>query len=235
MEAIYQVQRQFRLDRGLNRISVKRNPHYQPHGTKSYVHLLNRFGFKPTKPGPYFQDRQIQRRGLAHPRFHAAVGGRVYQTKILRKKVGTDGTLDAGGTRIGEVTAEDVPFDSMYLCEVSIGTPPQKFNLNFDTGSADLWVFSTELSKRIQKGHNVFNPLSSSSFNELTDKTWKTSYGDGSSASRDCGSDDITIGGLTIKNQTLKLASQLDQQLAQGKGDGLLGFAFSQINTVKTN
>ncbi|EXL51587.1 hypothetical protein FOCG_07421 [Fusarium oxysporum f. sp. radicis-lycopersici 26381] len=231
MEAIYQVQRQFRLDRGLNRISVKRNPHYQPHGTKSYVHLLNRFGFKPTKPGPYFQDRQIQQRGLAHPRFHAAVGGRVYQTKILRKKLGTDGTLDAGGTRIGEVTAEDVPFDSMYLCEVSIGTPPQKFNLNFDTGSADLWVFSTELSKRIQKGHNVFNPLSSSSFNELTDKTWKTSYGDGSSASRDCGSDDITIGGLTIKNQTLKLASQLDQQLAQGKGDGLLGFAFSQINT----
>lgn len=91
------------------------------------------------------------------------------------------------------------------------------------------------MSKRIQKGHNVFNPLSSSSFNELTDKTWKTSYGDGSSASRDCGSDDITIGGLTIKNQTVKLASQLDQQLAQGKGDGLLGFAFSQINTVKTN
>ncbi|RYC84021.1 hypothetical protein BFJ63_vAg13108 [Fusarium oxysporum f. sp. narcissi] len=235
MEAIYQVQRQFRLDRGLTRISVKRNPHYQPHGTKSYVHLLNRFGFQPTEPRPYFQDRQIQQRGLAHSRFHAAVGGRVYQTKILRKKLGTDGTLDADGTRIGEVTAEDVPFDSMYLCEVSIGTPPQKFNLDFDTGSVELWVFSTELSKRIQKGHNVFNPLSSSSFNELTDKTWKTSYGDGSSASRDCGSDDITIGGLTIKNQTVKLASQLDQQLAQGKGDGLLGFTFSQISTVKTN
>ncbi|EXK77268.1 hypothetical protein FOQG_18014 [Fusarium oxysporum f. sp. raphani 54005] len=235
MEAIYQVQRQFRLDRGLTRISVKRNPHYQPHGTKSYVHLLNRFGFKPTKPGPYFQDRQIQQRGLAHPRFHAAVGGHVYQTKILRKKLGTDGTLDADGTRIGEVTAEDVPFDSMYLCEVSIGTPPQKFNLDFDTGSADLWVFSTELSKRIQEGHNVFNPLTSSSFNELTDKTWKISYGDGSSASGDCGSDDVTIGGLTIKNQTVELASQLDQQFARGKGDGLLGLAFPQINTVNTD
>ncbi|KAL5603634.1 hypothetical protein FOVSG1_006384 [Fusarium oxysporum f. sp. vasinfectum] len=214
MEAIYQAQSRFRLDRGLSKIMAVRNPNYEPHGTKSYVHLLNRLGFEPTKPGPYFQAHQIQQRGLAHPRFHAAVGGRAYQTKILQKKLGADGTLDADGTRIGEVTAEDIPFDSMYLCEVSIGTPPQKLKLDFDTGSADLWVFSTELSKRIQRGHNVFNPSSSSSFNELTDKTWKISYGDRSSASGDCGS---------------------DNQFAQGTGDGLLGLAFPQINTVMTN
>ncbi|KAH7184136.1 aspartic peptidase domain-containing protein [Fusarium oxysporum] len=212
MEAIYQVQRQFRLDRGLTRISVKRNPHYQPHDTKSYIHLLNRFGFKPTKPGPYFQDRQIQQRGLAHPRFHAGLGGRVYQTKILRKKLGTDGTLDADGTRIGEVTAEDVPFDSMYLCEVSIGTPLRNLWVSIPNEAPKQGVKNTD-----QKGHNDFNPLSSSSFNELTDKTY------------------VTIGGVTIKNQTVELASQLDQQFARGKGDGLLGLAFPQINTVKTN
>ncbi|KAH7169563.1 aspartic peptidase domain-containing protein [Fusarium sp. MPI-SDFR-AT-0072] len=231
MEAIYQAQSRLRLDRGLSRTMAVRNPNYEPHGTKSYVHLLNRFGFEPTKPGPYFQAHQIQQRGLAHPRFHAAVGGRAYQTKILQKKLGADGTLDAHGTRIGEVTAEDIPFDSMYLCEVSIGTPPQKLKLDFDTGSADLWgVHNTD-----QRGHNVFNPSSSSSFNELTDKTWKISYGDRSSASGDCGSDNVTIGGLTIENQTIELASNLSQQFAQGTGDGLLGLAFPQINTVMTN
>ncbi|KAF5696955.1 peptidase A1 [Fusarium mundagurra] len=216
---------------------AKRNPNYEPHGTKSYVHVLNLFGFEPTKPGPYFHGHQIQQRGLAHPRFHAAVGGRAYQTKILQKKLGADGSLDADGTQIGEVTAEDTPFDSMYLCEVSIGTPPQKFKLNFDTGSADLWVpkiFSTKLSERIQRSHNVFHPQSSSSFRSLADKTWRIVYGDGSSASGDCGSDIVTIGGLAIKNQTVELASRLAPQFAQGTGDGLLGFAFPEINTVKT-
>ncbi|KAL9568934.1 hypothetical protein ACKAV7_006920 [Fusarium commune] len=254
MEAIYQAQSRFRLDRGLSKIMAKRNPNYEPHGTKSYVHVLNRFGFEPTKPGPYFHGHQIQQRGLAHPRFHAAVGGRAYQTKILQKKLGADGSLDADGTQIGEVTAEDVPFDSMYLCEVSIGTPPQKFKLDFDTGSADLWVsipnqalkqgvhnsdqvpkvFSTKLSERIQRSHNVFHPQSSSSFRSLADKTWRIVYGDGSSASGDCGSDNVTIGGLTIKNQTVELASRLAPQFAQGTGDGLLGLAFPEINTVKT-
>ncbi|KAH7146857.1 aspartic peptidase domain-containing protein [Dactylonectria estremocensis] len=235
MEAIYHAQSKFRLDRGLSKIRVEPNKNYKRHGTKSYVYLLNRFGFEPTKPGPYFQAHQIKQRGLAHPRFHAAVGGRAYQTKILQKK------LDADGTQTGEVTAEDQQFDSMYLCEVSIGTPPQKFKLDFDTGSADLWVSISNPALRQgvhnadEKGHNVFHPSSSSSFKKLAHKTWKISYGDGSSASGDCGSDNVTIGGLTIESQTVELASKLSQQFARGTGDGLLGLAFPPINTVMNN
>lgn len=96
-------------------------------------------------------------------------------------------------------------------------------------------VFSNELGKDTQKGHAIFNPSASSSYKKLDGKTWKISYGDGSSASGDCGSDNVTIGGLTIENQTVELASQLAQQFAQGTGDGLLGLAFPQINTVMTN
>lgn len=61
---------------------------------------------------------------------------------------------------------------------------------------------------------------------------WKISYGDSSSASGTVGTDNVTIGGLTIKNQAIELATQMSDQFVQGAGDGLLGLAFGTINTV---
>lgn len=47
------------------------------------------------------------------------------------------------------------------------------------------------------------------------------------------GTDNVTIGGLTIKSQAVELAKNLSTQFQQGTGDGLLGLAFGSINTVK--
>ncbi|KAK1715941.1 eukaryotic aspartyl protease [Colletotrichum lupini] len=224
MEAFFKAQAKFKADKGLSKIPVIANKNYQRHGTKSYVYLLNKFKFEPTKPGPYVQTRRMAQRGLAAPGFNAAVGGRVSMSKVLSKKTGDD--------QHGDVTAEDQQYDSMYLCEVSIGTPPQKFKLDFDTGSSDLWVFSTELSSATQKGHNIFDASKSSTYKKLDGKTWKISYGDGSSASGDVGTDNLVLGGLTVENQAIESASQLADQFSQGSGDGLLGLAFGSINTV---
>lgn len=47
----------------------------------------------------------------------------------------------AAAVQSGSVTATPEQYDSSYLCPVTVGG--KTLNLDFDTGSADLWVFST--------------------------------------------------------------------------------------------
>lgn len=210
---------------GLQRVKIIRNPKYNKSGPKSYVWLLNKWGFEPTKPGPYFQMRKVESTS-AHGLFHK-FGGKGHTRRVLAKKT------DTGET--GEVPAEDQQNDSMYLCAVSVGTPSQKLMLDFDTGSSDLWMWSTELPASIKSSgssHNIFDPSKSSTYKNQSGSTWKISYGDSSSASGTVATDNVTIGGLTIENQAIELASQMSSQFIQGSGDGLLGLAFGSINTV---
>jgi len=123
----------------------------------------------------------------------------------------------------------------MYLCEVQIGTPAQNALLDFDTGSSDLWIWSTELPKSTQEegsGHTIFDPSKSSTFKTSKGETWNISYGDSSSASGIVGTDNVSIGKVTIKNQAIELAKQMSEQFVEGPGDGLLGLAWGSINTV---
>lgn len=115
----------------LQKIELVHNPKYKRSGPKSYVYLLRKYNFSPTKEGPYFVGNMMQTQGkygVDH-----AVGGRTHVQQLLQKTSTTTG-------QIGEVPAEDEQNDSEYLCNVTIGTPGQTFKLDFDTGSADLWV-----------------------------------------------------------------------------------------------
>ncbi|KAI1823418.1 eukaryotic aspartyl protease [Xylaria intraflava] len=226
MEAIYSVQRQFRHDRGLTKIRAIHNQNYKRHGTKSYVHLLRKYNFEPTKEGPYTLVNAPKEKGLLSKR--RKTGDSLNRQRVLVKKESPE-----PGAQHGEVTAEDSQNDTLYLCKVSIGTPPQTLVLDFDTGSADLWVFSKALSPSQRKGHNVFDSKASSTFKQLPGDTWNISYGDGSSASGDCGADTVVVGGLSVKCQTVETAKQLSEEFVRGTGDGLLGLAFGSINTVR--
>jgi hypothetical protein len=128
-------------------------------------------------------------------------------------------------------TPED--FDTEYLTPVKIGTPAQTLNLDFDTGSSDLWVFSSELTSKLQTGHSVYSPSKSTTSKKLSGATWNISYGDGSGASGDVYSDLVNIGGVSFKTQAVEAASTISTQFTQDTdNDGLVGLAFSSINTV---
>ncbi|KAL9101059.1 MAG: hypothetical protein Q9163_003633 [Psora crenata] len=128
----------------------------------------------------------------------------------------------------GTVAANPEQFDQAYLEATSIGG--QTLNLDFDTGSSDLWVFSSELSASEQNGHNIYTPGPSAT--KLDGQTWTISYGDGSSASGDVYTDTVSVGGTTVDAQAVELASTISSQFVRDQSDGLLGLAFSSINTV---
>ncbi|KAI1140365.1 acid protease [Hypoxylon sp. FL0543] len=228
MDAVFSAQDKIKQDLGLSKVRVIHNLNYKRHGTKSYVSALHRYKFQPTKPGPYYHVDKVRQHGLLPEELKGALGGTVHTERTLVKK--TD-SKNGDGDHTAEVTAEDEQNDSMYICEVGIGDPTQKLLVDFDTGSADTWV-RTKGDKSSHEGHNVFDPTKSKTFKKLSGLKWKIQYGDGSTASGDCGSDTLVVGGLSIKNQTIECATQLSREFAKGTSDGLLGLAWGKINTV---
>lgn len=113
MEGIFSAQAKFAQSMGLKKVKAVRNTNYKAQGTKSYVYLMNRFGFQPTQPGPYIVQNKVVQRGLAPESFQKAVGGRLRHQRVLVKKTGD-------GDETGEVTAEDQQNDSMYVCMLGL-------------------------------------------------------------------------------------------------------------------
>lgn len=131
----------------------------------------------------------------------------------------------------GTVEAKPGQYDIQYVCPVTIGGS-QKLNLNFDTGSADLWVFSNLMPKAQQSGHEVYKPGSSAE--QIKGATWKIQYGDGSSASGTVVKDSVAIGKTVVKNQAVELAKTVSDSFSSDSfSDGLVGLAFGSINTVE--
>ncbi|KAI8088639.1 rhizopuspepsin 2 precursor [Halteromyces radiatus] len=130
----------------------------------------------------------------------------------------------------GTVPMTDYGNDVEYYGTVEFGTPPQKLQLDFDTGSSDLWIASTLCSGCSSRQHK-YDPSKSSTYKK-EGKPWKISYGDGSHANGVTGIDTVTLGGLAIKNQRIELAQQESSSFAQGPNDGLLGLGFNTIASV---
>ncbi|KAF4338680.1 aspartic ase precursor [Fusarium beomiforme] len=132
----------------------------------------------------------------------------------------------------GSATTTPADEDVEWLTPVQIGTPAQTFNLDFDTGSSDLWVFSTETTG--SSGHDEYNPAKSSTAKKLSGATWKISYGDGSSSSGDVYKDKVSVGGLVVSSQAVEAAQKVSSEFEEESGlDGLLGLGFSSINQVR--
>ena len=132
----------------------------------------------------------------------------------------------------GTVPATPDNNDLEYLVNVQIGTPAQTLKLDFDTGSSDLWVFSTQTPSASDGSHTLYNPSKSSTSKKMQGATWTITYGDNSSSSGDVYTDVVTVGGLSVNTQAVESAEKVSSQFVSGESDGLLGLGWSSINTV---
>ncbi|KAF2188137.1 acid protease [Zopfia rhizophila CBS 207.26] len=147
--------------------------------------------------------------------------------KLTPKVNAGNGT--ANGT--GEVAANPEDNAALFLSPVEIGG--QTLNLDFDSGSSDLWVFSTELPQQSIGQHSAFDAQKSTSFKQIQGAQFSISYGDGSGAAGIVGTDKVNIGGVTVENQAVELATAVSRSFVEDTNtDGLVGLAFSQLNTV---
>lgn len=91
-----------------------------------------------------------------------------------------------------------------YDTEITLGTPPQKFTVDLDTGSSDLWV-------RADGEETAYNPKNSSTYSDYK-PGFAISYGDGSNASGDWVKDTLKFGGASVPQFVFAAASQVSSQ-----------------------
>ncbi|XP_067090886.1 gastricsin-like [Osmerus mordax] len=119
--------------------------------------------------------------------------------------------------------------DTTYYGAITIGTPPQSFQVLFDTGSANLWVDSIYCNTQACNAHTKFNPQASSTYS-AKGQTFYLPYGAGSLYGV-FGYDTVNVGGIVINNQEIGLSTnEPGQNFVVAKFDGILGLSYPTIS-----
>ncbi|KAM9764288.1 pregnancy-associated glycoprotein 1-like [Dama dama] len=117
--------------------------------------------------------------------------------------------------------------DMFYVGNITIGTPPQEFQVLFDTASSDLWVPSILCTSPTCSSHVMFRHNESSTYRH-TNKTFSIIYGSGTIEGV-VGRDTVRIGDLVSTDQPFGLS--MEQSGFEGMPlDGILGLNYPNLS-----
>lgn len=173
--------------------------------------------------------RYYQRTGKELPGFKIARDVTTLVTDVVDTATDVvEGALSALGLgkRQNQVLTE---YDDglLWAGPLSIGTPPQQFTINFDTGSSDFWVPNSG----VQNGHNTYDASASTSGSKSND-TFSIMYGDGSMVQGDVYQETVTVAGLSATKQHFASASAVSPSFTDDPGDGVLGMGYESISNI---
>ncbi|KAH8336065.1 hypothetical protein KR074_003783, partial [Drosophila pseudoananassae] len=115
-----------------------------------------------------------------------------------------------------------------YYGNISIGTPPQYFNVQFDTGSSNLWVPSSQCADLACLLHTQYISSQSSTY-QANGTAFNITYGTGS-VSGFMSQDVVTVAGLSSSNQIFgEVTTERGSNFQSANFDGILGMAFPSL------
>ena len=126
----------------------------------------------------------------------------------------------------------------LWTGEISIGTPPQSFSVDFDTGSSDLWVPSSKCTEDCApySTWRLYDETKSSTYTvadpnpELN--AFREEYADGEIVRGEHAKDVLHLGDdVTIEDQIFAQITQLEGFTSCAGEEGLLGLGFADISS----
>jgi len=147
---------------------------------------------------------------------------------ISRHMQETNQIIFSDSTEYGGVPLSNY-MNAQYYGEISLGTPPQKFSVIFDTGSSNLWVPSTHCTSIACFLHNRFNSKKSTTFKK-NGTEFEIHYGTGSLEGI-ISNDVLSVGDIVVENQDFgESVKEPGLTFAFGKFDGIFGLGYDRIS-----
>lgn len=119
--------------------------------------------------------------------------------------------------------------NNQYFGVITLGTPPQSFEVIFDTGSSNLWVPSSQCETTACAAHTQYDNGESSSYVEVGG-TFFITYGSGN-VSGFFSEDTLGLGGISVSGQSFaEVTFESGEDLEHEKFDGILGLGFKELS-----
>ncbi|OQR95391.1 aspartyl protease family A01A [Thraustotheca clavata] len=125
----------------------------------------------------------------------------------------TNSVHDSGGVVIHNIRR------TQYFGEIALGTPEQKFNVSFETGTSNLWI-----PNRKFENHNFYNHNKSSSY--MANGEEIEIRGNGGIVYGFLSQDTLSVGGISIHDQVFAEINHIGMPYKVKSYDGVFGLGF---------
>jgi hypothetical protein len=118
--------------------------------------------------------------------------------------------------------------NTQYFVDVTVGTPAQTFTVIPDTGSSNLWIYSSTCNSLVCKQHDRYDATKSKTYTK-DGKSFAISYGSGDISGFQS-TDVAQLGGATANMGFGEISAVKGVAFYASQMDGILGLAYDSIS-----